>query len=124
MAGGMLGLPLSIVATFALVVVNGVFVAAEFAIVRVRRTRLEELAGEGKEAAKTAILLVDGVTEYLAVTQIGITAASLGVGWFGEAAFARLFMMVLPADHLSGAIVHVAAAVLAFRPHVGRALAP
>jgi CBS domain containing-hemolysin-like protein len=105
---------LPILAAIALVLINGVFVAAEFAIVRVRRTRLEELAGQGAEAAKRAILVVDSVSEYLAVTQIGITAASLGVGWFGEAAFARLFMMVLPADHLSGAIVHVAAAVLAF----------
>jgi CBS domain containing-hemolysin-like protein len=58
--------------------------------------------------------VVDGVSEYLAVTQIGITAASLGVGWFGESAFARLFMIVLPADHLSGTVVHIAAAVLAF----------
>jgi len=84
MAGGMLGLSFSAAATLTLVMVNGVFVAADFAIVRVRRTRLEELAGEGKEAAKRAILVVDGVTDYLAVTQIGIAAASLGVGWFGE----------------------------------------
>jgi CBS domain containing-hemolysin-like protein len=59
-----------IIATLALVLVNGVFVAAEFAIVRVRRTRLEELAGQGLKAAKNAIVLVDHVSEYLAVTQI------------------------------------------------------
>jgi putative hemolysin len=64
MADVMLKLALSIAATLTLVMVNGVFVAAEFAIVRVRRTRLEELAGEGKEAAKHAIALVDAVTEY------------------------------------------------------------
>ena len=110
----MLGLLLSIAATLALVVVNGVFVAAEFAIVRVRRTRLEELAGEGKAAAKRAILVVDGVTEYLAVTQIGITAASLGVGWFGEDSFARLFILLLPGAYIPRAMVHVAAAMLAF----------
>jgi CBS domain containing-hemolysin-like protein len=105
---------LAIAATFTLVVVNGVFVAAEFSIVRVRRTRLEELAGEGQAAAKRAILLVDGVTEYLAVTQIGITAASLGVGWFGEDSFARLFILILPGEHIPIAMVHVAAAMLAF----------
>ena len=63
---------------------NGVFVSAEFAVVRVRRTRLEELA-EAKEAA-----------DDLAVTQIGITVASLGVGWFGESAF----LAVRKAEHL------------------------
>jgi len=104
----------SIAAVLVLVVVNGVFVAAEFAIVRVRRTRLEELAGEGKAAATRAILVVDGVTEYLAVTQIGITAASLGVGWFGEDSFARLFTLLLPGAYVPRAMVHVAAAVLAF----------
>jgi CBS domain containing-hemolysin-like protein len=114
MADVILSLALSIAATLALVVVNGVFVAAEFAIVRVRRTRLEELAGEGKESAKDAIRLVDGVTEYLAVTQIGITAASLGVGWLGESSFAKLFILLLPEGHVPTAMVHVAAAVLAF----------
>ena len=106
---------LSILVVLVLVIVNGVFVAAEFAIVRVRRTRLEELAGEGQAAAKRALLLVDYVTEYLAVTQIGITAASLGVGWFGEDSFARLFILLLPGDHIiPSAMVHVAAAMLAF----------
>jgi len=114
MGAAMPRLLLSIVAALALVLINGVFVAAEFAIVRVRRTRLEELAGQGADAAKRALLVVDYVNEYLAVTQIGITAASLGVGWFGESAFARLFILVLPASRLSGVIIHTSAAVLAF----------
>lgn len=114
MADVILRLLLSIAATLALVGANGVFVAAEFAIVRVRRTRLEELAGEGRHAAKDAILVVDRVTEYLAVTQIGITAASLGVGWFGEDSFARLFILLLPGGHIPTAMIHVAAAALAF----------
>ena len=103
-----------IIATLALVLVNGVFVAAEFAIVRVRRTRLEELIGQGVEAAKDAILLVDHVSEYLAVTQIAITAASLGVGWIGEDAFAHLFILLLPASRVPSALLHVAAAIVAF----------
>ncbi|HVZ31227.1 MAG TPA: hemolysin family protein [Polyangiaceae bacterium] len=105
---------LSIVAALTLILINGVFVAAEFAIARVRRTRLEELAGHGAEAAQRALLVVDHVTEYLAVTQIGITAASLGVGWFGESAFSRLFLVLLPAGHFPIFALHVAAAVLAF----------
>jgi CBS domain containing-hemolysin-like protein len=68
---------LLILVALALILLNGVFVAAEFAIVRVRRTRLEELAGQGVEVAKDAILIVDYVSEYLAVTQVGITVASL-----------------------------------------------
>lgn len=114
MADVVLRLLLSIAATLALVVVNGVFVAAEFAIVRVRRTRLEELAGEGKEAAKDAIRVVDAVTEYLAVTQIGITVASLGVGWFGESSFARLFILLVPGGRVPGVVLHLAAATAAF----------
>jgi CBS domain containing-hemolysin-like protein len=96
------------------VVINGVFVAAEFAIVRVRRTRLEELAGLGTEAARRAILVVDYVSEYLAVTQIGVTAASLGVGWFGENSFARLFILLLPGGYVPRVIIHGVAAILAF----------
>ena len=103
-----------VLAALTLVLVNGVFVAAEFAIVRVRRTRLEELAGQGIEAAKNAIVLVDHVTEYLAVTQIAITAASLGVGWIGEDAFASLFLLLLPASRVPSALLHVAAAIVAF----------
>jgi CBS domain containing-hemolysin-like protein len=103
-----------IIATLALVLVNGVFVAAEFAIVRVRRTRLEELVGQGVEEAKDAILVVDRVSEYLAVTQIAITAASLGVGWLGEDAFAHLFILLLPASRVPSALLHVAAAIVAF----------
>jgi magnesium and cobalt exporter, CNNM family len=99
---------------FTLVFVNGVFVAAEFAIVRVRRTRLEELAGQGIEAAKNAIVLVDHVSEYLAVTQIAITAASLGVGWLGEDAFAHLLVLLFPDFRAPSTVLHVAAAIVAF----------
>jgi CBS domain containing-hemolysin-like protein len=107
-------LVLSIVAVFALVGVNGVFVAAEFAIVRVRRTRLEELAGEGRKEATDAIELVDQVSDYLATTQMGITMASLGVGWLGETAFARVLNGLAFGPSASGAIVHGIAAALAF----------
>ncbi len=105
---------LTLGALLALVLVNGVCVAAEFALVRVRRTRLEELAGQGREAAKHAILLVDHIGEYLAVTQIGITAASLGVGWLSESSVARALEAVLPAGRLPGAFVKVSATTAAF----------
>lgn len=108
-------LVLSMVAALALVVLNGIFVAAEFAIVRVRRTRLEELSGLGREEAKHAIELVDRVGEYLTTTQVGITAASLGVGWLGEDAIAHLLRRVLPTGSSTvSAIIHAIAATVAF----------
>ncbi len=100
---------LLILAALALVLVNGVFVAVEFAIVRVRRTRLEELAGQGVEAAKDAILIVDYVSEYLAVTQIGVTIASLGVDWLAEDACTQLFLLLFPAGRHPIALFHAAA---------------
>lgn len=103
-----------IFATLALILLNGLCVAAEFAIVRVRRTRLDELAGLGVEAAQDAILVVDRVSDYLAVTQIGITVASLGVGWLAEDAFAQLFVLFLPAGSHSIALLHTAAIAVAF----------
>jgi CBS domain containing-hemolysin-like protein len=105
---------LSVAAVLALVVVNGVFVAAEFAIVRVRRTRLEELAGEGRAEAKDAIELVDQVSDYLTTTQVGVTAASLGVGWLGENAFAGVLSSFAYGPSPSGAILHGTASALAF----------
>jgi CBS domain containing-hemolysin-like protein len=105
---------LSILGVLALVVVNGVFVAAEFAIVRVRRTRLEELAGEGRAQAKVAIELVDQVSEYLTTTQVGITVASLGVGWLGEKAFAPILSRAAGGSSPSGMVVAAIASALAF----------
>lgn len=74
-----------------LVFLNGYFVAIEFAIVKVRRTRLQELIQKGQKRARTALRLVDDMDEYLSATQLGITLASLGLGWIGEPAFAALF---------------------------------
>lgn len=85
-----------IVLSFLLVGLNGFFVAAEFAIVKVRRTRLEELAGQGNAAAARSIGLVDQLDEYLSATQLGITLVSLGLGWMGEEAFFNLARYFFP----------------------------
>ena len=92
----------AILAALALILLNGVWVVAEFAIVRVRRTRLEELAGQGVEAAKQAIVVVDGISDYLALTQIGITAASLAVGWIAESATERVIRFYFSAHDQAG----------------------
>jgi putative hemolysin len=77
-------------AVFVLVLANGFFVATEFAIVAVRRSRLEQLEVEGRAGAKAARAVVEHLDSYIAATQFGITLASLALGWLGEPALAHL----------------------------------
>src|SRR5450631_558590 len=114
---------LLILATLLLVVLNGVFVAAEFAIVRVRLTRLEELAGEGVETAKSAIVIVDRIGDYLALTQIGITVASLAVGWLAENAATQLLGLVLPTLNETSRFLHAGGIAAAFLMVTKRSMA-
>ena len=73
-----------------LVFANAFFVVSEFAIVKIRRTKLEELAHAGNKQAKIAIKITDRLNTYLSAIQLGITLASLGLGWIGEPAVSRL----------------------------------
>jgi CBS domain containing-hemolysin-like protein len=73
-----------------LIVVNGVFVAAEFALVRSRRSRLEQLASEGSKRASTVLIQLDEIDEYLSACQVGITMASIGIGALIEPSLASL----------------------------------
>ncbi|MDP9399682.1 MAG: hemolysin family protein [Actinomycetota bacterium] len=86
---------LGILAVIVLVLVNGFFVAAEFALVRARRSKLEELAGAGNRRARTAVKLLDDLNQYLSACQFGITLASLGIGFLGEPAVAELLEPLL-----------------------------
>jgi putative hemolysin len=79
-----------IIAAFLLVLLNGFFVAAEFAIVKVRSTKIAELANQGQWQARVAKGIVKHLDAYLSATQLGITFASLGLGWIGEPAVAHL----------------------------------
>ncbi|MFN0061021.1 MAG: hemolysin family protein [Myxococcaceae bacterium] len=101
-----------------LVLLNGFFVATEFAIVKIRVTRLRALEEEGRPGARSANILVKNLDAYLSATQFGITLASLGLGWLGEPAFARLIEGALsPFVHSVGALSalsHSLAVVLAF----------
>jgi CBS domain containing-hemolysin-like protein len=74
-----------------LVALNGFFVATEFAIVKVRATRIRELAEEGNATAAVAARVISRLDAYLSACQLGVTLASLGLGWIGEPAFAHLF---------------------------------
>ncbi len=73
-----------------LLVLNGFFVAAEFALVSVRRTRVEELVAQHRPGAQALQRATHSVERFIAATQLGITLASLGLGWVGEPALAHL----------------------------------
>ncbi|WP_223759976.1 hemolysin family protein [Myxococcus sp. RHSTA-1-4] len=100
-----------------LVLANGFFVATEFAIVKIRATRLQALVDEGAPGASTALKMVEHLDAYLSATQFGITLASLGLGWLGEPAFAALLEPVLVGLVPEGSattVAHTAAVVIAF----------
>ncbi|HEV2320243.1 MAG TPA: hemolysin family protein [Verrucomicrobiae bacterium] len=82
---------LKILAVLVLVLLNGFFVAAEFALVRVRETQLDTLPAKNQLNAKMARRIVGNLNAYLSATQLGITMASLGLGWLGQSVFAKLF---------------------------------
>lgn len=82
--------PLFLGLAVALIILNGFFVAAEFALVKVRLSRIEQLSEEGKAFAGTAKWLAKRLDESLSACQLGITMASLALGWVGEPAFAAL----------------------------------
>jgi CBS domain containing-hemolysin-like protein len=89
------GVTLRIVAVLALVLMNGFFVAAEFALVGARRTRLHEMEGAGDRLAGLALKAVTDLDRYISATQLGITIASLALGWVGEPVVAALIDAIL-----------------------------
>ena len=96
-----------------LVVLNGVFVAAEFAFVKLRATRVESMAREGKTASGLVKEATQKLDAYLAVCQLGITISSLGLGALGEPAIAVLINPLL-APFLPEGFVHAVAFAIAF----------
>ncbi|HTG50513.1 MAG TPA: CNNM domain-containing protein, partial [Gemmatimonadales bacterium] len=103
-------------AVVVLVLANAFFVAAEFALVGARKTRLDELAKAGDRKARLARRAVQSLDRYISATQLGITLASLGLGWIGEPALARLIdggFAWLP-DLAATIATHAVASVIAF----------
>jgi len=96
-----------------LVVLNGFFVASEFAFVRVRSTSVDHMVEEGRAGAGVLQDALDHLDDYLAATQLGITVASLGLGWIGEPAVAALIEPVL-GEFLPAGTVHLVAVALGF----------
>src|SRR5919201_4957301 len=81
---------LLLVAIIVLVLINGFFVAAEFAIVRSRKAHLEKLAQEGRRGAAAASKIMDDLSRYLSAVQVGITLTSLGIGFLGEPSIGKI----------------------------------
>ena len=96
-----------------LVLANGFFVAAEFALVAVRRSRIEQLAAQGDKRARAVQTALSELDKYISGTQLGITLASLALGWIGEPALASLIdqMFVAIGINAPGAVAHTAAAI-------------
>jgi putative hemolysin len=106
---GLLSLP-------ALVALNGFFVAAEFSLVAVRRTRIEEMVAQGVRGAASVQATIGRLNRVIAATQLGITLSSIALGWFSEQGLAGLLLSSFrglpePLDAIAG---HSVAAVLAF----------
>ncbi len=106
---------LKILAALLLVLINGVFVAAEFAFVRVRPTRINQLISEGNYLARHVKICIEHLDAYLSVCQLGITIASLGLGWLGEPAVASLvYPLMAKMGFVSETLIHSTAFVIAF----------
>src|SRR5882757_3498369 len=111
------GIFLKLFAIAALVAANGYFVASEFALVSVRRTKLEARATSGSKGARAALHLLDNPTLMISATQLGVTLASLALGWAGEPTIAALFEPLasrFAAGSRASSIAHVMAIVVAF----------
>ncbi|AWP26289.1 hypothetical protein PVOR_26633 [Paenibacillus vortex V453] len=91
---------LNLLLVFLLVLLNGVFVAAEFSLVKMRQSRLTQLVSEGNRLAGIALKVNQKLDAYLSATQLGITLTSLGLGWIGEPAISDL--LVAPIMHSIG----------------------
>ena len=104
---------LNLVIVVLLVLANGFFVASEFALVGVRKSRIETLAKAGHRRAKRLLPLVNNLNAYISATQLGITLASLALGWIGEPAVAHLLERPLQ-GRISDALLHTIAFTIAF----------
>lgn len=100
-----MSIAISLVLVVFFLLMNGFFVIAEFSCVRVRRSQIELLQEEGRRGAKQAAIIADDVNSYLSACQLGITLASLALGWLGEPAVAALFRPLFNMLGLPGSAV-------------------
>ncbi|MBP1744212.1 MAG: hypothetical protein H6Q58_1190 [Firmicutes bacterium] len=105
---------LNIIIVLILVFLNAFFVATEFAMVKVRKSRIETLVAEGDKSAKHTLTVVNDLNSYLSGCQLGITLASLGLGWIGEPAVAKMLEPLFELFHMPVSLVHSISFILGF----------
>lgn len=95
---------------------NGFFVASEFAMVKVRKTRIEQLVNEGDFNAKIAMEALKDLDKFIAAVQLGVTISSIGLGWVGESTLARIIEPIFTFLPTTGQVVatHTVSASIAF----------
>ena len=108
---------IGLLAIAGLVLMNGFFVAAEISLVSARRTRIDQLAEEGKYGAIAARHAIKHLDSYIAATQLGITLASLGLGWLGESVVGHLieqFLIIILPPESAESLSHTLAFPVSF----------
>ena len=108
------GLTIRLVAFAALIAATAFFVATEFAIVKVRTTKIDQLVAEGNKKAIRARKVMSNLDEYLSACQLGITITSLGLGWLGEPTFEIILHPLFELFGLSGNVTSVLSFIVAF----------
>ncbi|WP_264736757.1 hemolysin family protein [Cytobacillus firmus] len=99
---------------FLLIALTAFFVASEFAIVKVRTSRIDQLIMEGNAKARSAKQVISSLDEYLSACQLGITITALGLGWLGEPTIERLLHPVFESINLQASLTHILSFVIAF----------
>ena len=105
---------MNLVIFFLLIALTTVFVGSEFALVKVRSTRIEQLASEGNGNAKVVKKMIGNLDYYLSACQLGITVTSLGLGWLGEPTFDKLLHPLFALLHLPEPITTTISFIIAF----------
>jgi len=105
---------INIIIVLLLVSMNAFFVATEFSMVKVRKSRLETLVADGNRSAKYALKVVRDLNSYLSACQLGITLASLGLGWVGEPAVANMLEPLFELMNMPENLVHSVSFIIGF----------
>jgi CBS domain containing-hemolysin-like protein len=104
----------SIILFAVLIAISGFFVATEFAIVKIRSSRIDQLIAEGNKGALAAKEVTSNLDDYLSACQLGITITSLGLGWLGEPTIERLLHPLFEKINLNDSVTSILSFVIAF----------
>ncbi|MCZ6903951.1 MAG: CNNM domain-containing protein, partial [Rickettsia endosymbiont of Ixodes persulcatus] len=105
---------MNLVIFFLLIALTTVFVGSEFALVKVRSSRIDQLASEGNGSARVVKKMIKNLDYYLSACQLGITVTSLGLGWLGEPTFNKLLHPLFEALHLPGPLTTTISFIVSF----------